>query len=112
LVNEGLPLFLVEQMEKEYDLSTLTVGILGMAFKGDSDDPRSSLSYKLRRILRFRAKDVLCSDPHVADESFVSESELLERCDIVVIGAPHAAYKSLSTNKPLFDIWKIVGQNQ
>jgi UDP-N-acetyl-D-mannosaminuronic acid dehydrogenase len=112
LVNEGLPLFVVEQMEKEHDLSNLTVGILGMAFKGDSDDPRSSLSYKLRRILRFRAKDVLCSDPHLADASFVSEAELLEQCDIVVIGAPHSAYKTLTTSKPLFDIWKIVGQNQ
>jgi len=110
LVNEGLPLFLVEQIEKEHDLSTLTVGILGMAFKGDSDDPRSSLSYKLRRILRFRAQDVLCSDPHMLDDpSFVSQEELLEKCDVVVIGAPHSAYKTLTTTKPLFDIWKIAG---
>jgi len=88
------------------------VGILGMAFKGDSDDPRSSLSYKLRRILRFRAKDVLCSDPHMADDSFVGESELLKRCDIVVIGAPHTTYETLKIKQPLFDIWKIVGHNQ
>jgi len=113
LVNEGLPLFLVEQMEKEHDLSTLTVGILGMAFKGDSDDPRSSLSYKLRRILRFRAQEVLCADPHMFDDpSFVSQEELLEKCDVVVIGAPHSAYKNLEITKPLFDIWKIVGQTQ
>jgi UDP-N-acetyl-D-mannosaminuronic acid dehydrogenase len=112
LVNEGLPLFLVEQMEKEYDLSEMTVGILGMAFKGDSDDPRSSLSYKLRRILRFRANDVLCSDPHMTDDStFVNQQELLEKSDIIVIGAPHSAYKSLTTSKPLFDIWKIASPN-
>jgi UDP-N-acetyl-D-mannosaminuronic acid dehydrogenase len=110
LVNEGLPLFLVEQIEKEHDLSILTVGILGMAFKGDSDDPRSSLSYKLRRILRFRAQEVLCSDPHMLDDpSFVTQEELLEKCDVVVIGAPHSAYKTLTTTKPLFDIWKIAG---
>jgi len=113
MVNEGLPLFLVEQMEKEHDLSTLTVGILGMAFKGDSDDPRSSLSYKLRRILRFRAQEVLCADPHMfEDPSFVTQEELLEKCDIVVIGAPHTAYKNLEISQPLFDIWKIVGQSQ
>ena len=113
LVNEGLPLFLVEQMEKEHDLSTMTVGILGMAFKGDSDDPRSSLSYKLRRILRFRAQDVLCADPHMFDDpSFVTQEKLLEKSDIVVIGAPHTAYKSLEISQPLFDIWKIVGQSQ
>ena len=33
----------------------MTVGILGMAFKAESDDTRSSLSYKLKRLLRFRA---------------------------------------------------------
>ena len=103
---------IVEQMEKEHDLSTMTVGILGMAFKGDSDDPRSSLSYKLR-ILRFRAQDVLCADPHMFDDpSFVTQEELLEKSDIVVIGAPHTAYKSLEISQPLFDIWKIVGQSQ
>ena len=35
--------------------SEMTVGILGMAFKAESDDTRSSLSYKLKRLLRFRA---------------------------------------------------------
>ena len=55
LVNEGLPLYLVTQLEQSYDLADLTVGILGMAFKGESDDIRSSLSYKLKRILEFRA---------------------------------------------------------
>ena len=52
LVNEGLPLYLVSRLESRYDLANLRVGILGMAFKGESDDIRSSLSYKLKRILR------------------------------------------------------------
>ena len=43
----------------------MTVGMLGMAFKEESDDIRSSLSYKLKRILRFKAKTVLCHDPYV-----------------------------------------------
>ena len=47
LVNEGLPLYVVSQLEKRLDLASDTVGILGMAFKGESDDIRSSLSYKL-----------------------------------------------------------------
>ena len=34
----------------------MTVGILGMAFKGESDDTRSSLSYKLRRVLKVRCR--------------------------------------------------------
>ena len=42
LVNEGLPAYIVDMLEKEQPLAGRTIGILGMAFKGDSDDPRSS----------------------------------------------------------------------
>src|SRR4029077_2414693 len=62
-INEGLPLYLVDRLEQKFDLSALTVGILGMAFKGSSDDIRSSLSYKLKRVLEFKADTVLCADP-------------------------------------------------
>ena len=58
-INEGLPLYLMARMAARYDLASMTVGILGMAFKGESDDIRSSLSYKLKRILRVRAGRVL-----------------------------------------------------
>ena len=69
MINEGLPLYLVARLEQRFDLSTMTVGILGMAFKGESDDIRSSLSYKLKRLLRFKADRVLCTDPFVQRRS-------------------------------------------
>lgn len=59
LINEGLPPYVVRRVEERYDLSTMTVGILGMSFKGASDDVRARPSYKLRRILHFRAADVI-----------------------------------------------------
>jgi UDP-N-acetyl-D-mannosaminuronic acid dehydrogenase len=68
LVNEGLPLCVVSQLEKRFDLRTMSVGILGMSFKAGSDDTRSSLSYKLRRVLRFKAKEVLATDPYAPKE--------------------------------------------
>ncbi len=110
LVNEGLPLYLVERLERRFDLPTVTVGICGMAFKGESDDPRSSLSYKLKRILAFRCHGVLTSDPYVTtDPDLVDHDELLERSDIVVIGAPHHRYRRLVTDKPVIDIWNVTG---
>ena len=44
LINEGLPGFVVDAMKKKHDLSKKTVAVLGMAFKGNNDDPRESLS--------------------------------------------------------------------
>jgi len=49
--NEGLPLYLVEKLAREHDLSALTAGILGMAFKPECDDGRHSLSYTLQGLL-------------------------------------------------------------
>src|SRR5262249_28378590 len=51
MVNEGLPYLVVQEIKKNYPLADMTVGILGMAFKPNSDDPRDSLSYKLRKVL-------------------------------------------------------------
>jgi UDP-N-acetyl-D-mannosaminuronic acid dehydrogenase len=111
MVNEGLPLYVVDRLARDHDLSVMTVGILGMAFKGESDDIRSSLAYKLKRILRFKAAAVLCADPYVkVDPKLVPEKEVLERSDLVVIGAPHRRYAELAISKPVVDIWGIRGQ--
>ena len=109
LVNEGLPGYMVDQIEAHHDLSTLTVGLLGMAFKGESDDIRSSLSYKLKRLLKLKASRVLCSDPYVTvDADLVPLDVVLEQADLLVIGAPHRAYASLAPQVPVFDVWNVV----
>jgi len=114
LINEGLPGYLVSRLEAEHDLSTTTVGILGMAFKEGSDDVRSSLSYKLKRLLRFKAGRVLCTDPHVADDDdLVPLQQVVADSDIIVIGAPHAEYAELALRAPEFDgtlvdVWNLL----
>ena len=110
MVNEGLPLYLVSRIEQRWDLSNAKVGILGMAFKSESDDIRSSLSYKLRRILRFKAADVLCTDEYVMDDDTLQPfEEVLEAADILIIGAPHNRYKEVRTTKPIVDVWNLLG---
>jgi UDP-N-acetyl-D-mannosaminuronic acid dehydrogenase len=110
-VNEGLPLYLVSRLEQRFDLGSLTVGILGMAFKGGSDDIRSSLSYKLKRVLEFKAAAVLCTDPYVTvDPGLLSQDEVIEKADLLVIATPHPQYRDLVLDKPVADIWNVLGQ--
>ena len=111
MVNEGLPLYVVRRLEQRYDLSTLTVGILGMAFKGGSDDTRSSLSYKLKRLLSIKAQSVLCTDPYVTgDPELVPLDEVLARSGLLVVATPHPEYLGLTVDVPAVDLFNVLGR--
>lgn len=110
LINEGLPSFLVDQARRQVDLRDATAGILGMAFKAGSDDSRDSLAYKLKKLLRLHARQVLCTDPHVPDPSLVSLERVVEESDVLFVATPHQEYRSLRipANKPIFDVWSVL----
>ena len=110
MINEGTPGYLVSRLEGRFELSNMTVGILGMAFKGNVDDTRSSLAYKLRKLLTFKCKEVLVSDPLAKDSRLIPQEELMKRSDLLIIGAPHDNYKTLVTETPIIDIWNLLGK--
>ena len=109
-VNEGLPGYIVDTLNSRRPLLGRTVGILGMAFKGESDDPRASLSYKLRKLAQFKGARVLCTDPYIADMTFEPLDKVLRESDVIVIGAPHRAYRDLELDgREVVDIWGMTG---
>jgi len=107
LVNEGLVLYLIKKLSTEYNLSKKNIGILGMAFKSECDDIRSSLSYKLKNNLNRLCKNVFCSDPYVTEDKSLNDlNYTIKNSDIIIIGAPHKIYKKLNfKNKKVIDIW-------
>jgi UDP-N-acetyl-D-mannosaminuronic acid dehydrogenase len=110
MVNEGLPLHIVSELHRSHDLRSMTVGLLGMAFKAESDDPRASLSYKLKKALLPCAKAVLTTDPFVTtDPDLRPLDEVVERSDILILCTPHALYKSADLKgKPVVDVWGVL----
>ncbi len=109
-INEGLPNYIVDTLNSRRPLQGRTLGILGMAFKGESDDPRASLSYKLRKLAQFKGARVLCTDPYIEDPSFEPLEKVLRESELLVIAAPHRAYRKLElSGRDVVDVWGISG---
>ena len=111
-VNEGLPAYIVSALERRYGgLRGKTVGILGMAFKAESDDPRASLSYKLRKLLAWAGATRPLHRPVRRSTTGSSPLEcVLEESDILILGAPHKPYRGLEVGgKDVVDVWGALG---
>jgi UDP-N-acetyl-D-mannosaminuronic acid dehydrogenase len=111
-VNEGLPAYIVSAMQRRYgSLQGKTVGILGMAFKAESDDTRASLSFKLRKLLAWAGATVLCTDPYVRDDRLVPLEDAIGQSDVIVLGVPHQAYRGLVLGgRDVVDVWGALGE--
>ena len=109
LINEGLVLHVIEDLKRHFDLANQTVGLLGMAFKAESDDIRASLSYKFKKVLDGQTRALLTTDPFVTpvtDPDLRPLDEVIAKSDLMILCAPHAAYAQADfKGKPVFDIW-------
>jgi UDP-N-acetyl-D-mannosaminuronic acid dehydrogenase len=112
LVNEGLVLHIVDDLRRRYDLSAMTVGLLGMAFKAEIDDTRASLSYKFKKALASHAQAVLTTDPFVTvDPDLRPLDEVIAKSDLLILCAPHSSYRELDfAGKPVVDVWGFLSK--
>jgi UDP-N-acetyl-D-mannosaminuronic acid dehydrogenase len=52
---------------------------------------------------------VLCTDPFVTAPRLLPLDQVVENAVVLVIGAPHRDYLSLATDKPVVDVWNLLG---
>ena len=86
------------------------VGVLGLTFKGETDDIRDSLAIKLIRQLKARKIKTLQSDEYFKDKNNIDKKLLVKKSDIIILATPHNAYRRLKIkrSKVLVDIWGLI----
>tara|TARA_Y100000590_G_scaffold162700_3_gene186529 strand:+ start:2209 stop:3390 length:1182 start_codon:yes stop_codon:yes gene_type:complete len=109
-INEGIPKFIIKNLEKKINLKKKIVGVLGLSFKSETDDIRDSLSLKLLQLLKLKKIRTLQSDEYYKDKKNINKKDLISRSDVIIVSTPHKAYKKLkiSKNKILVDIWGLI----
>jgi hypothetical protein len=72
----------------------------------------ASLSYKFKKALASLAETVMTTDPFVTTDPFTTDPKLLplddviSRSDLLILCAPHSAYRQLDlAGKPVVDVW-------
>lgn len=94
-INESFPTQILKILEN-YKVNK--VAILGMTSKANSDDARSSLSYKLRKVLSFRDYLVVGYDPYLPE---YSDSSVLQNADALVLMTAHNEFIDLNRIRKL-----------
>lgn len=106
-INESMPLYAVEMLEgllrkKNRQMDGVSVGVLGLAYKGNVDDTRESPSWEVIRLLKEKGAKVEVFDPHVIGQSTVKNiDELFKKVEALILVTDHREFKNM--NYSLFD---------
>jgi len=105
-INDSMPLFtkdLLFSALKEMNVppEEAAVAVLGLAYKGDSDDTRNSPALAFVDVITDDVGEVRTYDPYVGG-SAGSVEEAVENADAVVIATDHSAFRSLD--------WEALGR--
>ena len=105
-INDSMPLFTKDLLfsalkEMNVPLEEAVIAVLGMAYKGNSDDTRNSPALAFVEAIKDDVGEVRTYDPYVGG-NVGSVEEAVEDADAVVIATDHSAFKSLD--------WEALGK--
>ncbi|MGN6546012.1 MAG: nucleotide sugar dehydrogenase [Aureliella sp.] len=119
-INTSMPLYVINKLadalnDRSKPIRGSKIGVLGVAYKKDVDDPRESPSFKLMELLQERGAILSYSDPHIPSlpsmrhydvPDLISEEltpEYLRSLDCALIATDHSAfdYESIVKHAPL-----------
>ena len=108
-INTSMPGYVITRLSEALNdqgkpIKGSKIGLLGVAYRKDVDDPRESPSFKLMELLLERGADLSYNDPHIpslpkmrhfdvpAMESDELTPEYLQSLDCALIATDHSAY--------------------
>lgn len=108
-INTSMPLYVINKVAEALNSAAKPirgskVGVLGVAYKKDVDDPRESPSFKLMELLLERGAELSYSDPHIPSlpsmrhydvpdmQSHELTPEYLASLDCALIATDHTAF--------------------
>ncbi len=108
-INASMPHYVIQQLSEALNqagkpIKGSRIGVLGVAYKKDVDDPRESPSFKLMELLAARGAVLSYNDPHIPTlpemrhydvpklDSRELTPEYLASLDCVLIATDHSAY--------------------
>ncbi len=90
---------LIRKLKKSgYSLKGMKVALLGVSYKGDSDDLRTSPAEKIFKLLKAGGAEVHCTDPFVKKVEYAeieSFDEAVKGAAAAFIATDHSAYKKI-----------------
>jgi len=108
-INREMPgkvALLVKKAAEVMKLSYPKVGVLGLAFRGDIDDPRLSPTYDLvLELMRLGYRSIVVHDPFIKGDEVLKDLKVeltsdleyvLAWADIIVISTDHSVYKKIN----------------
>jgi UDP-N-acetyl-D-mannosaminuronic acid dehydrogenase len=106
-INENIPNLIIEKIKSFKNSKKKKIGLLGLTFKGETDDIRDSLSIKLLNKLKKLKFKTYQSDEYYLNKNNITKEQLIAKSDIIIIGAPHKIYKKINypKNKNIINIW-------